>query len=149
MNFYNINPMAELALPTENGPVVRLVEFGRMLEHAMYRRIRLRFYRLHCQFISGNDKRASYDYFMLICGPVSAKSQTLAADGAVSMVGEDGALIKIAAFPQRAAAQASAASRSKMTPALSKFVFVMLAIGWYLIRYEYARRSRREKIRTE
>src|SRR6195256_3482093 len=33
-----------------------------------------------------------------------------------------------------------------MTPALSKFVFVMLAIGWYLIRYEYARRSRREKI---
>jgi protein-S-isoprenylcysteine O-methyltransferase Ste14 len=33
-----------------------------------------------------------------------------------------------------------------MTPALSKFVFVMLAIGWYLIRYEYARRSRRETI---
>ncbi|MGY4479202.1 protein-S-isoprenylcysteine O-methyltransferase [Bradyrhizobium sp. USDA 3364] len=33
-----------------------------------------------------------------------------------------------------------------MTPALSKFVFVMLAIGWYLIRYEYARRSRREKV---
>src|SRR5258705_6461036 len=33
-----------------------------------------------------------------------------------------------------------------MTPAPSKFVFVMLAIGWYLIRYEYARRSRREKV---
>jgi len=33
-----------------------------------------------------------------------------------------------------------------MTPALSKFAFVMLAIGWYLIRYEYARRSRREAI---
>jgi protein-S-isoprenylcysteine O-methyltransferase Ste14 len=33
-----------------------------------------------------------------------------------------------------------------MTPAFSKIVFVMLAIGWYLIRYEYARRSRREKI---
>ena len=33
-----------------------------------------------------------------------------------------------------------------MTPALSEFVFVVLAIGWYLIRYEYARRSRREKI---
>ena len=93
MNFYNINPMAEMALPTEDGPVVRLVEFGRMLEHAMYRRIRLKFYRLHCQFISGNDRRAPYDYFMLVCGPVSAKSQTLAADGAVSMIGEDGALI--------------------------------------------------------
>src|ERR1700761_4097706 len=33
-----------------------------------------------------------------------------------------------------------------MTPAISKAIFVALAIGWYLIRYEYARRSRREKI---
>src|SRR6516225_11514972 len=82
-----------MGLPTGDGPVVRLVEFGRMLEHAMYRRIRLKFYRLHCQFISGNDRRAPYDYFMLICGPVSAKSQTLASDGAVSMIGDDGACI--------------------------------------------------------
>jgi hypothetical protein len=93
MNFYNINPIAEMGLQTNGGPVVRLVEFGRMLDHAMYRRIRRKFYRLHCQFISGNDRRAPYDYFMLVCGPVSAKSQTLAADGAVSMIGEDGALI--------------------------------------------------------
>ncbi|MFI5072470.1 MAG: hypothetical protein ACHP8A_16430 [Terriglobales bacterium] len=93
MNFYNTDPMAAMALLTEDGPVVRLVEFGRMLEHAMYRRIRLKFYRLHCQFISGNDRRAPYDYFMLICGPVSAKSQTLAEDGALSMIGEDGALM--------------------------------------------------------
>jgi protein-S-isoprenylcysteine O-methyltransferase Ste14 len=33
-----------------------------------------------------------------------------------------------------------------MTPAFSKFVFVALVIGWYLIRYEYARRFRRERI---
>jgi hypothetical protein len=95
LNFYNTKPMAEMALPTENEPIVRLVEFSRMLERAMYRRIRLRFYRLHCQFISGNDKRALYDYFMLVCGPISARSQTLAADGAISMIGEDGALIRV------------------------------------------------------
>ncbi|MGY4479203.1 hypothetical protein [Bradyrhizobium sp. USDA 3364] len=92
MNFYNINPMVWLALPAEDGPVVRLVEIGRMLEREIYRRIRLRFYRLHCQFISGNDKRASYDYFMLTCGPASARSQTIASDGAVSMIEKDGAL---------------------------------------------------------
>jgi hypothetical protein len=95
LNFYNTYPMAEMALTTENEPIVRLVEIGRMLEHAMYRRIRLNFYRLHCQFISGNDRRAVYDYFMLVCGPVSAKSQTLAQDGAVSMFGDDGALIRV------------------------------------------------------
>src|ERR1700739_3359605 len=33
-----------------------------------------------------------------------------------------------------------------MTPTTSKAIFVALVIGWYLIRYEYARRSRREKI---
>jgi hypothetical protein len=95
MNFYDTDPMAEMALPPENGPHVRLVELGRMLEHATYRRIRLKLYRLHCQFISGNDKRALYDYFMLVCGPVSAKSQTLAPDGAISVIGEDGSLVDV------------------------------------------------------
>ena len=33
-----------------------------------------------------------------------------------------------------------------MTPGLSKFVFVMLAVGWYLIRYKYARRSNRTPV---
>ena len=55
----------------------------------------LNFCRLNCEFISGNDKRAAYDYFMLVCGPVSVKSQALAQDGAVSMFGDDGALISM------------------------------------------------------
>lgn len=93
MNFYNTNPMAEMSLTTKHGPVVRFIEFSRALERRVYRRIRLRFYRLHCQFISGNDKRDFYDYFMLVCGPISAKSQTLASEGALSMIGEDGMLI--------------------------------------------------------
>jgi protein-S-isoprenylcysteine O-methyltransferase Ste14 len=33
-----------------------------------------------------------------------------------------------------------------MTPGLAKFAFVMMAVGWYLLRYEHARRSRREKV---
>ncbi|MBV9532847.1 MAG: hypothetical protein JO283_17745 [Bradyrhizobium sp.] len=105
LNFYNTKPMAEMALPTEHEPVVKLVEFSRMLERRIYRRIRLRFYRLHCQFISGNDKRALYDYFMLVCGPVSAKSQTLSADGAISMIGKDGALMSAPTSYKRAAEQ--------------------------------------------
>jgi hypothetical protein len=92
MNFYNTNPAAEMALTTVGGPVVRLVEIGRMLEHAVYREMRLRFFRLHCQFISGNDRRAAYDYFMLVCGPCSAECQTLSQDGAMSTIDIDGAL---------------------------------------------------------
>jgi protein-S-isoprenylcysteine O-methyltransferase Ste14 len=33
-----------------------------------------------------------------------------------------------------------------MTPAISKAIFVALVIGWYLIRYKYARRSRRQRV---
>lgn len=33
-----------------------------------------------------------------------------------------------------------------MTPTISKIIFVALAIGWYLIRYKYARRSRRARV---
>jgi len=58
MNFPGVNPMAAMALTSKTSPVVRFVEISRMLERAMYRRIRLRFFRLHCQFISGNDRRA-------------------------------------------------------------------------------------------
>ena len=93
MNFYKSRPMAEMGLSAENEATVRVVKLSRMLDDDMYRRIRLHFFRLHCQFVSGNDKRAPYDYFMLTCGPMSAKSQTLAPDGAMSMIADDGRLI--------------------------------------------------------
>jgi len=96
LNFYKSRPMAEMGLSTEDEATVRVVRFSRMLDDDIYRRIRLNYFRLHCQFVSGNDRRALYDYFMLICGPVTAKSQTLAPDGAVSMIGDDGALISAA-----------------------------------------------------
>jgi len=93
LNFYKSRPMAEMGLSTEHDTTVRVVRFSRMLDDDIYRRIRLNFFRLHGQFVSGNDKRTSYDYFMLTCEPISAKSQTLAPDGAVSMIADDGGLI--------------------------------------------------------
>jgi hypothetical protein len=93
--------MAEMGLSTENEATVRIVRLSQMLDQEIYRRISLNFFRLHCQFVSGNDKRASYDYFMLTCGPISAKSQTLASDGAISMIADDGALITSAPLSGR------------------------------------------------
>ncbi|OKO75236.1 hypothetical protein AC630_24980 [Bradyrhizobium sp. AS23.2] len=93
LNFYKSRPMAEMGLSTENEATVRVVRLSRMLDDDIYRRIRFNFFRVHCQFVSGNDRRSSYDYFMLTCGPVSAKAQTLAPDGALSMIADDGGLI--------------------------------------------------------
>jgi protein-S-isoprenylcysteine O-methyltransferase Ste14 len=33
-----------------------------------------------------------------------------------------------------------------MTASIAKFLFVAMAVGWYFIRYRYARRARREKV---
>src|SRR3954447_335364 len=59
LNFYKSRPMADMGLSTENEATVRVVKLSRMLDRDMYRRIRLNFFRVHCQFVSGNDKRTS------------------------------------------------------------------------------------------
>lgn len=99
MNFCSADPVGEMGLARTASPVVRLVEIRSMLERVVYRRIRTRLFRVHCQFISGNDRRAPYDYFMLMCGPYSAERQTMAADGALSMIGQNGGLLEPQADP--------------------------------------------------
>jgi hypothetical protein len=93
MNFYKTDPIAEMRLATA-GPLVRIVRIRHMLEPAAYRRIRRNFYRVHCQFVSGNDRRTAYDYFMLLCGPLSVERQVRLPDGAASAIGENGALFE-------------------------------------------------------
>jgi hypothetical protein len=58
-----------------------------MLDAPAYRRIRRNFFRLHNQFVSGNTKRASYDYFMLACGPLPVHYQIALPDGFISAFG--------------------------------------------------------------
>ncbi len=93
MNFYKTNPVSELGLTAIDRPVVRIVRIRSMLDPVSYRRIRRNFYRVHNQFISGNQRRTPYDYFMLVCGPLSAKQQVKLPEGAASAIDASGALI--------------------------------------------------------
>lgn len=95
MNFYKTNPVSELGLTAIDRPVMRIVKIRNMLDPEAYRRIRRNFYRVHNQFISGNQRRAPYDYFMLVCGPLSAKRQVDLPNGAASVIDASGALIGI------------------------------------------------------
>ncbi|MBF9232285.1 hypothetical protein [Microvirga alba] len=97
MNFYKSNPVADMGLRVPGRPVVRVERIRRMVDPARYRRIRRNFFKIHCQFVNGNDRRAAYDYFMLLCGPLSVERQVRYADGAVSAIGADGALRESAA----------------------------------------------------
>jgi hypothetical protein len=51
-------------------PRIWMVRFRDMLSPEFFRRIRFHFFRLHYQFIMANDRRARYDYFMLLSSPI-------------------------------------------------------------------------------
>jgi hypothetical protein len=94
MNFYKTDPIEALGLTPTGRPVIRIVRLSRMLDPDFYRRIKRNFFRLHRQFVSGNDRRATYDYFMLVCGPLPAERQFRLPEGPGSAIAPDGALLE-------------------------------------------------------
>lgn len=110
MNFYKTDPVAEMKLTAATHPLIRTVRIKNMLDPAIYRRIRRNFFRVHCQFVSANDRRAPYDFFMLMCGPLTAEQQARAPEGAATAIGVDGALMgPDESTAQQPAAQAASA----------------------------------------
>lgn len=110
MNFYKCNPVSEIGLKTApDRPVLRIVKISSMLAPDSYERIRRRFYRVHNQFVSGNERRTVYDYFMLVCGPLSARLQARLPNGPASAFDPDGTLIGAVRDNDQAAEPARAA----------------------------------------
>ncbi len=93
MNFYKRDPLSVMGLPTHDVPLVRMVRIRHMLDPKIYKRIKYRPPRMHLQFVSGNNIRNAYDYFMLVCGPLSAERQ-VRGDGALAAIGADGTLLE-------------------------------------------------------
>lgn len=97
MNFYKADPVRECGLQSTGRPIIRTVRIRHMLEAASYRRVCRNLYRVHCQFVSGNERRAVYDYFMFVCGPLPAEQQARSPEGAASEIGDHGELLHAAA----------------------------------------------------
>ena len=55
-------------------------------------RLRYNFFRRHYQLIMANDRRAPYDYFMLVCGPIPVVTWAKNADPLFRTFGPDVAL---------------------------------------------------------
>lgn len=93
MNFHKLHPVRGLGAG-ERGPLVRLVSIRKMLSADYYRRIRTNLLRVHNQFVSGNEAKSIYDYFMLICGPCTLETLARAEEGAAGCIAPDGALVR-------------------------------------------------------
>jgi hypothetical protein len=63
-----------------------------MMDPASFKRHRFNYMRMHYQFLMGNDRRAPYDYCMIICGPLDFDDIT-APLGGVDRFQADGSVI--------------------------------------------------------
>jgi hypothetical protein len=50
-------------------------------------------------FVMANERRSTYDYFMMVCGPIPFARCTLAPTGPVELIASDGAFLDEPASP--------------------------------------------------
>ena len=90
ISFYKTDPVVEMGLPDRERPVVQQVKIRRMLEPATYKRFWGNFFRLHRQFVMGNELRYFYDYFQICCGPAPLARRVEQRDRLLDAFAEDG-----------------------------------------------------------
>jgi hypothetical protein len=85
VNFYKCNPVADMGLqprikqqPIEMPfPFTSQVRVKDMVDAETYRRIKRQFFRIHYQYIFGNNRRYFYDFFVICCGPLPLAERML------------------------------------------------------------------------
>ena len=77
MSFFRFDQAAGhgIAVAASNLTTVS-IRFRDMLLPETYARFRWRFFQVHFQYLMANDRKAAWDYFMLICGPRSLAQAT-------------------------------------------------------------------------
>jgi pimeloyl-ACP methyl ester carboxylesterase len=96
ISFYRFDPVTASRaniLWHDCKPAIRLVQMHDMLEPSTFRRYRMKFLRLHYQFVMANERRAVYDHFMTVCGPIAFMDSVMALGGPADFFAPDGTLI--------------------------------------------------------
>jgi hypothetical protein len=74
MNFANFDPVGGIGVQVgalRCNPLIWLIRFQDMVSPEDYPAFRRNFFRMHFQYIMGNDRPAPYDYILLIGGPMA------------------------------------------------------------------------------
>jgi pimeloyl-ACP methyl ester carboxylesterase len=98
ISFYKFDPVAlQYAGERLAGkPVIRRVQIHQMLTAQSLSRYRRNYLRLHYQSVMANDRHAPYDYFLMVCGPVSFDAWTKSVGGLLDFVAADGSRLETA-----------------------------------------------------
>lgn len=89
MNFYPFDPVAGHGLAVggkRHNPTIIPVRFREIIDPAHYNRFRWQFFRVHFQFVMANERPNSYDFFMIVCGPVGLADRARDPAGALAAV---------------------------------------------------------------
>ena len=109
ISFYKFDPVSLRHIPDDRldgKPVIRRVQIHDMLLPETFARCRHSVLRLHYRSVMANDRRAPYDYFLMVCGPVPFLEWTMSPVGLLDFVAADGAYGE-ASRPRTAQAQPS------------------------------------------
>jgi pimeloyl-ACP methyl ester carboxylesterase len=93
ISFYKFDPVALRRIDDDRldgKPVIRRVQIHDMLLPETFARCRRNVLRLHYRSVMANDRRAPYDYFMMVAGPVSFPAWTTSPTGFLDFIGADG-----------------------------------------------------------
>ncbi len=71
INFYRSHPARSIGIETGRMPETMRISLSKLLTPETFRRVRLNFFRLHRQFVLGNERRRPYAFHMILFGPVS------------------------------------------------------------------------------
>jgi thioesterase domain-containing protein len=86
-------PAGDARQEEEDSPIIRRVQIHQMLNAPTLRRLRFSYMRLHYQFVMANERRAAYDYFMLMCGPAPFRQTVTQPDGPADLYDADGVYV--------------------------------------------------------
>jgi pimeloyl-ACP methyl ester carboxylesterase len=93
ISFYKFDPVSLRRLDgdrLDGKPVIRRVQLHQMLHPETLARHRNNILRLHYQSVMANEKRASYDYVLMVCSPVPFLRWTTSPSGLLDFIEADG-----------------------------------------------------------
>lgn len=99
INFDNFDPVGGVGIdagPRRCNPLIWNVRFRDVVSPEFYARLRWDFFRMHFQFIMANDRRAPYDYFMFVCGPLPFLDWARRREAALAAFADDARLVTAA-----------------------------------------------------
>jgi pimeloyl-ACP methyl ester carboxylesterase len=93
ISFYKFDPVSLRRIAEDrldSKPVIRRVQIHDMLLPETFARCRTHVLRLHYRSVMANDRRAPYDYFLMVCGPAPFLDWTTSPVGLLDFVAADG-----------------------------------------------------------